>query len=311
MDLLKQVGTALAASGSKAAQDAQLTSGPARLLQGLFERIMVIGFDIQIELILEGLAVDGAALDFEEIDAVFGEGLKGGKEGAGLVSEAHGQGDFCGTWLAKLHGLIGREKQDEAGEVFRVILDAFAEDNRAVVFRGTASSDGRAGFISARHHFADAAGGVFGGDTLEIGVRLKEALALRKSHGMRSNGAQQIEGRAGASDEVMFDGENGFAANFEGAFQQEVINAHDGACQGVFERQKQGIGDALRDGAEGSVKGGARNRVDGFTEQLHCCGLAEGAGLALKGNAHRFEIHFAHDWLPKAGMLSPARHGQL
>jgi len=102
-----------------------------------------------------------------------------------------------------------------------------------------------------------------------------------------------------------------FAANFEGAFQQEVINTDDGSCQGVFERQEQSIGGALGDGAEGRVEGGARNRVDGFTEQLHGGGFAEGAGFALKGNAHGLEVQFTHVWLPSAGMLSPARHGRL
>jgi len=107
---------------------------------------------------------------------------------------------------------------------------------------------------------------------------------------MGSDGAKQIEGRAGAGDEVMLDGENGFAANFEWAFQHEVINADDGARQGVFERQKQSIGGALGDGAEGSVEGGARNRVDGFAKQLHGGGFAESAGFALKGNAHGLEV---------------------
>jgi len=51
--------------------------------------------------------------------------------------------------------------------------------------------------------------------------------------------------------------------------------------------------------------------VDGFTEQLHGGGFAEGAGFALKGNAHGLEVQFTHVWLPSAGMLSPARHGRL
>jgi len=81
----------------------------------MFELILATGFDIQIELILERLAMDRAALDFEEIDAVFGEWLKGSKEGAGLVSEAHGQRDFGGAGLAKLHGLVGAEEAGRSG----------------------------------------------------------------------------------------------------------------------------------------------------------------------------------------------------
>jgi hypothetical protein len=128
---------------------------------------------------------------------------------------------------------------------------------------------------------------------------------------MGGDGAKQVQGRAGAGDEVMLDRENGFAANFKRAFQQEVINAHDGSRQGVFERQKQSFGGALGDGTEGGVKGGARNRVDRFTEQLHGGGFAEGPGFALKGNAHRFEIQLAHVRPPSAAKFSPARHGRL
>jgi hypothetical protein len=44
---------------------------------------------------------------------------------------------------------------------------------------------------------------------------------------------------------------------------------------------------------------------------LHGGGFAESAGFALKGNAHGLEVQIIHVWLSSAGMLSPARHGQL
>ena len=132
----------LAASRGKTAQDAQFAGGLARLLQGTFERIQRIGFDVQIELILERLAMNGAALDFEEVYAVLGKGLQRGEEGAGLVSEPHGQADFCGVGFTKTLGLIGREQQDEAREVFAVVLNALAEDDGTVMFPGPAPGDG-------------------------------------------------------------------------------------------------------------------------------------------------------------------------
>jgi hypothetical protein len=53
-----------------------------------------VGFDVQEKLIFPGAAVDGAAFDFLEVDAVFGERFKRGEERAGAVCQAHGDGYF-------------------------------------------------------------------------------------------------------------------------------------------------------------------------------------------------------------------------
>jgi len=65
--------------------------------EGGFELRGGVGFDVDEELVFPGAAVDGAAFDFLEVDAVFGEGFEGGQERAGAVGEAHGDGHFAGV----------------------------------------------------------------------------------------------------------------------------------------------------------------------------------------------------------------------
>ena len=113
----------------------------------------------------------------------------------------------------------------------------------------------------------------------------EEAFALREGHGMRGDGANVDECGAGAGDEVMLDGEDGFGGDGEGAFEEEIVDADDWACEGVFYGGEESVGEAVADGAEGSVEGGARDGGDGFAEKLDGGFFAEGARLALKGDA--------------------------
>jgi hypothetical protein len=53
---------------------------------------------------------------------------------------------------------------------------------------------------------------------------------------MRSDGANVVERSAWASDEVMFDGEDGFGGDGEGAFEEEIVDTNYRAGEGVFDR---------------------------------------------------------------------------
>ena len=253
--------------------------------KGAFKLGGGVGFDVQEELVFPGAAVDGAAFDFLEVDAVFGEGFKRGEERAGAVCQAHGDGHFVSVgsrWVL----YVGGAKEDEPGEIFSVVLDVGSEDDTGVVFGGAAAGDGGAGFVAAGQCFSNAAGGVFCRDALEVRMRREKTFALSESHGMRGYGADGIKRRAGAADQVMLDGEDCFSGDGEGAFEEEIVNTHDGSGEGVFYGGEESVGEAVADGAEGSVEGRARDGGDVVTEELDGGFFAEGAGLALESYAH-------------------------
>ena len=108
---------------------------------------------------------------------MFCEGLEGGEQGAGAMGQAHGDGHFMGLWSGR-RGFGGGTEQEKAGEIFGIVLDASEENDATVMFGGAAASDGGGAFVTAREGFADAAGGVFGGDALEVRMRYEETLAL-------------------------------------------------------------------------------------------------------------------------------------
>lgn len=96
----------------------------------------------------------------------------------------------------------------------------------------------------------------------------------------------------------MLDRQDGLGGDDEGAFEEEIVNADYGSGEGIFDRGQESIREAIADGAEGGVEGGARDRGDSFAEELDGGFFAEGAGLALKRNAH-----FMDD------SISPRGHG--
>ena len=113
---------------------------------------------------------------------------------------------------------------------------------------------------------------------------------------MRGDGADGIERRAGAADEAVLDGEDGFGGDGERTFEHEIVDADDGAGEGVLDGDEECIGGVVADGAEDGVEGGTRDGGDGFAEELDGGGFAEGAGLALKGYTH-----FKDDSTPQHG----------
>ena len=59
---------------------------------------------------------------------------------------------------------------------------------------------------------------------------------------MRGDGADRIERGAGAADEVVFDRQNGFRDDGEGAFEEEIVDADDGSGERVFYRGQESVG---------------------------------------------------------------------
>jgi hypothetical protein len=84
----------------------------------------------------------------------------------------------------------------------------------------------------------------------------------------------------------MLDGKDGFGGDGEGAFKEEIVDADDRAGEGVLNGSQESVGEAIGDGAEGGVEGRARDRGDGFAEELDGGLFAEGAGFALEGDAN-------------------------
>src|SRR4029077_13998932 len=127
------------AGGAIEAQDAEIAGGGANFPEGLLQFFKVFGLNIDVELVFKGLAVDGAAFDLQQIYAMIGKGFEGSEQSAGLVSQAHGQRHLARVRGAVIFGLGGRQEQNESREILRVILNAWAKNDRAVVAGGTKS----------------------------------------------------------------------------------------------------------------------------------------------------------------------------
>ncbi len=237
--------------------------------------------------------MDGAAFDFLEVDAVPCEGLKRGEKCAGAVGEAHGDGHLARVRDRRI-GFGGAAEQEKTGEIFVVVLDSLGENDAAIMFGGAASGDARATFVAARDRFAHASGRVFRGNTLQVRMGRKKALALGQSHGVGSDRMEAAERRAGATDEVMFDAEDGLGGDREGAFEKQIVDADDGPGERIFDRGQEGVSPIFADGAKSGIERGARNGCDALAEKLDCGFFAESAGFTLKRNAH-----FMDDSIPR------------
>lgn len=206
------------------------------------------------------------------------------------MRELHGDGHFAGVGGGCDCGGVGfAAEEDEAREIFGVVLDFFGEDDAAIVVGGATAGDCGGDFVTAAENFADAAGGVFGGDALEERVLREEALALRECHGMRRDGFDLVERCARDGDEIELDGENCLGGDGElrfPIFEHEVVDADDGAGERIFDGDEKRVGGIFRDGAEDGVERGAWDGGDFGAEELDGGGFAECAGLALEGDAH-------------------------
>ena len=227
---------------------------------------------------------------------MFCEGFERSQKRTGTVGQAHGDGHFARLGVRRF-GRAGRTQQDKAGEIFGVVLNTGEENDAAVMRCGAEAGDGRATFIGVGNSFAHASGGVLRGDTLELRMCGEKTLALGKSHGMGSDGAEIAERRAGAADEMMPDREDRFGGDGESAFEKEVVDADDGSGERVFDRSQESVREAIADGAKCGIESEAWNCGDSLAKKLDCGFFAEGAGFTLKRNAH-----FMDD--------STAQHGQ-
>ena len=125
-----------------------------------------------------------------EIDAVAGEGFEGGEERAGFVSKAQGKRHFVGFGRCELSGLRRGDEQNEASEVFGIVVNVFGEDGAAVDGGSAVRGDARERFVTTGDDFADATGGVFRRNALQIGMREEEFFALCKRDGVGGDRAK-------------------------------------------------------------------------------------------------------------------------
>jgi hypothetical protein len=271
------------------AEDSEVVGGSARFGQGGVEEFGFVGFDFDDEAVGPGLAVNRPAFDFTEIDVVARERLESGEQRAGAMRELHRDRHFARVGGGRECGGIGfAPQQDETREIFGVVLDFFGEDHAAVVICGTAAGDSGRNFVATAKDFAHAAGGIFGRDALVERMLREEALALRERHGMRRDGLDLVERCAGDCDEIQLDGKNCFGGDGELIFKHEVVDADDRAGERIFDGDEERVGGVFRDGAKDGVERGARDCGDFGPEKLDGGRFAEGAGLALEGDAERF-----------------------
>lgn len=109
----------------------------------------------------------------------------------------------------------------------------------------------------------------------------------------------------------MLDRENGFRDDDEFAGEKEIVDADDGAGEGIFDWSEKSVGSALFDRAKGGIKRGAGNRSDGRPEELESGFFAESTGLALEGDAHLQVASFcgAHELVCLGEWTKLRRHG--
>ena len=238
---------------------------------------------IDVEDVLPGLAVDGAGLDFGEVGAQRRELGERRDQGAGAVFDRKRDADLICLGVGV--GISGAADEEEAGVVFRVVLDAGGEDLGAVVAGGGFTGDGPGVPVSQLDQLLDAAGGVVEGAGLHAGMGSEKAAALGERHGMGEDAVDGGEVGAGDGDEVMADAQQGFALHGDVVGEEQVEVLGDGAGQRVFNGDGDGVD--LAGGEGGKDVGGERDGDDfGVGDELEGGLVAEGAGLTLDGDLH-------------------------
>ena len=76
------------------AENAKKIRSVAHVRKSSMELSGRLGQEIEEELVDPGCAMNGAAFDFHQIDAVARKGLEGGKERAGFVRKTESDGHF-------------------------------------------------------------------------------------------------------------------------------------------------------------------------------------------------------------------------
>jgi hypothetical protein len=133
-------------------------------------------------------------------------------------------------------------------------------------------------------------------------VRRQPALALGQRLGMGIDGFDAVQGFR-KPQQVVAHHEADFADDVQGRVQEQVERARHHAFGGVLHRHDAVAGAAGRRGAKHLVDADAGHVLDAGAEKLQRRLLAEGAGGAQVGDAHRgFEGQAGrHDFAPDGG----------
>ncbi len=164
--------------------------------------------------------MNGTALNLEQIHGVPGERFERSEERARAVSETHGEGNLARAGRKPRGRFVFRNQEDKAREIFGIVLDAFGENHTLIMLGCASPGDRRAGFVSARQDFTNAAGGIFGGNASPLRVSGEKTLALRQRHGMGGDGTYIGERYTRSCNKVHFNWQNRLRDNRQPAFHQ-------------------------------------------------------------------------------------------
>ena len=98
---------------------------------------MEIAGEVQIEIVLEGLAGNGTGLDFCQVQAVKGKAPQHLMQCARGVGQGEAQANFVGV----LGQAGGAADNDKPGAVVSGVLDVFFQYRQAVFFGGFSGAD--------------------------------------------------------------------------------------------------------------------------------------------------------------------------
>ncbi len=243
------------------------------------------GLEVEVEAILPGMAGNGAALDFEEIDFAAGENSKRAVKRSGLMRELDDKRKFIGACVDAFGSRRLRREEQETRVIFAMVLDVFEEDFAAVDFGGAFGGDGRARGVVSGNDGADAASSVERGDALKLRMYAEEMFALRERDGMRLDGGEAVERGVRRSDQVKRDGMNDFADDVKTALEKQIVGSVNGARESILDGREGVVGGAFGDGGEKRFEGRARDDFDVLAEEADCGLFAESSALALESDA--------------------------
>ena len=112
-----------------------------------------------------------------------------------------------------------------------------ASDARPNTSPARAEAIAAASVSSAVGHHLGAAGGVVGGDDLDVGQRPQEPLALRQPLRVRVDAPQPVERRAGQRQQLVHDRQLDLADDRQLVLEEQVVVAVDAAADRVLDRQ--------------------------------------------------------------------------
>lgn len=212
-------------------------------------RFLRVAGKVEIEIVLEGLARDWAALDFGEVQAGGGEARQNAVQGTGPVGKGKAQADLIGPLWDKHMPVDG----DEPGAVVCAVLDILRQDVQAVLLRGGFRADRRSTGGALLGHFLCSSSGGGTGDGLEA-VLCDEigTLCQRLRMGIRQ---MDLGNRAFLrGGQAVMDVERFRCHNVETVTQDQVVHLADGTGGGIFHRQHTEVRPAVGDSGKNRSK---------------------------------------------------------